>query len=380
MKPEIDRASPHKNTICVHENNESKASCWRLIADAGNMDEDHAPPLVTVIITAHNYAKYVHQCIQSVRAQSYSHFECIIVDDASTDNTKAVAQSTIAQWANHDRRFSLISTDNNLGQLGAQSFAFARSKGQFIVFLDADDLLKPRFLEYHLFAHLNLAMPVGFTTSDQWTIEADGTVISFHHPDLIAGTLCGAGQKVSISSDERMFNVLAFPRREPESLFRAWWWGTQSTMMFRRGILEFVLPEAADAASFRVCADSYIVHFALLLGGAAILPRPLGSYRRHGNNNFCSHLLLAEDIPVGDMRRHPSEHAFYSLAWRILNQRNEHFIGALGERRYSHLVAEFRKKLKTSGYSDPMAKAAKMKLRNLRVRNFIRSLAASRHA
>ena len=54
-------------------------------------------PLVSVIVTAHNYAAYVAECLASVRAQSYSNFECLVVDDASTDQTLDVVERTLAE-------------------------------------------------------------------------------------------------------------------------------------------------------------------------------------------------------------------------------------------------------------------------------------------
>lgn len=271
----------------IDARDEEAAGCWRLIASDDSYVKDHKPPLVSLIITAYNYEKYLGQCIRSVRQQTYTNLECIIVDDMSADATRAVAQATIAPWK--DPRFSVVAPAANLGQLGAQSFGFARAKGQFVVFVDADDVLKPNFVERHLYTHLNLPVAVEFTSSDQWSIDAEGTVLYFHHPDLISGVQCSGGTHFVVRADEkddRPMNCVVFDSRRLGEGGDGWWWGTQSTMMFRRGILDLVLPNPAHADPYRLCADFYLVRFAHFLSASAILREALGSYRRHGLNNF----------------------------------------------------------------------------------------------
>jgi cellulose synthase/poly-beta-1,6-N-acetylglucosamine synthase-like glycosyltransferase len=68
--------------------------CWNLIASVP-FDKTYRPPLVSVVITAHNYARYLADAIQSVSAQTYTEFECIIVDDASSDNTQEVVKTSL---------------------------------------------------------------------------------------------------------------------------------------------------------------------------------------------------------------------------------------------------------------------------------------------
>ena len=61
-------------------------------------------PKISVYITAHNYGNYIVQAIESVLRQSYSDWECIVIDDCSTDHTRDVIQ----QFSNHHPVFSLI--------------------------------------------------------------------------------------------------------------------------------------------------------------------------------------------------------------------------------------------------------------------------------
>jgi glycosyltransferase involved in cell wall biosynthesis len=92
--------------------------------------------MVSLIITTFNYAKYVERAIRSALDQSLasSQFEVIVVNDASTDETAVILEN----YSNDVRVFNL---ESNLGLAGARNFGIKKAKGQFIVFLDADDYL-----------------------------------------------------------------------------------------------------------------------------------------------------------------------------------------------------------------------------------------------
>ena len=339
--PEKQKEIEYKNKYSEDDNN-----FWRLIANEIAYHKFHKPPLVSVIITAYNYELYIEQCLQSVYDQTYQNFECIVVDDHSRDSTRAVAEATLRRF--NDDRFSIAAPNENLGQLGAQVLGFGRSRGQFIVYVDADDVLHSNFLERHLFAHLNLPAPVAFTSSDQWHMEADGTLLSFHHPDIFAGLQSGCGTPVVLScadGDTHAMRGIVLDNQDIDSDFSFWWWGTQSTMMFRRGVLGLILPGPEEARKYRICADFYLARFAHILGASAILQEALGSYRRHGRNNFCSDPLLA-NVSVGDMRRHPKLEAFYALALHILHARKELYLGLCGQDRFKDFDANFRRNLR----------------------------------
>ena len=94
-----------------------------------------AHPLVTIVIDNHNYARYVGAAIESALAQTYQPIEIIVVDDGSTDGSRAV----IAAYAG---RITII-FQNNRGQSGAFNTGYAASSGDIVMFLDSDDLLRP---------------------------------------------------------------------------------------------------------------------------------------------------------------------------------------------------------------------------------------------
>lgn len=100
--------------------------------------------LVSVIIPAFNYGEYISETILSVQSQTYSDWECLIVDDGSTDDTaRAVAKFTRA-----DSRVRYI-YQKNQGLAATRNNAIKAARGDYIQFLDADDLLEKRKLEAH---------------------------------------------------------------------------------------------------------------------------------------------------------------------------------------------------------------------------------------
>lgn len=100
-------------------------------------------PRVSLIVTCHNLGRFLADCLSSVLAQSISDWECIIVDDQSTDNTAEIA----AEFCGRDKRIRYFKTETNLKLCGALNYGFGQSKGRYVVNLDADNLLPPRALE-----------------------------------------------------------------------------------------------------------------------------------------------------------------------------------------------------------------------------------------
>lgn len=92
---------------------------------------------VSVIIPCYNYGHFLREAIASVMRQSYPNWECIIIDDGSSDNTREVAGELCLQ----DSRIKYIHQANQ-GTAAARNAGLKHSKGQFIQFLDADDLIE----------------------------------------------------------------------------------------------------------------------------------------------------------------------------------------------------------------------------------------------
>lgn len=99
-------------------------------------------PAVSVIVTCHNLARYLPDCLRSVQAQTLQDWECLIVDDASLDETPAIAR----EFAAADSRFRYLPTPHNLKLSGARNYGFKQATGRYILHLDADDMLTPQAL------------------------------------------------------------------------------------------------------------------------------------------------------------------------------------------------------------------------------------------
>lgn len=101
------------------------------------------PGLVSIIVPCYNGEQFLHRTLASVSYQSYGNWECIIVDDGSTDASRAIAE----HWSSKDDRFRCIHQSNQ-GLAAARNAGIAASTGEFIQFLDADDILLKERLEH----------------------------------------------------------------------------------------------------------------------------------------------------------------------------------------------------------------------------------------
>lgn len=100
---------------------------------------------VSVIVPCYNQAKYLEQCLSSLTKQTYSNWECILVDDGSTDATEKIGR----EWTQKDTRIKYYKKLNG-GLSSARNFGLGHIKGDFIQFLDADDFLNPAKFEKSL--------------------------------------------------------------------------------------------------------------------------------------------------------------------------------------------------------------------------------------
>ena len=98
--------------------------------------------LVSVIVPCYNQAYYLPEALESVLKQTFEHWECIIVNDGSLDNTEEVA----FEWTKKDKRFKYLKKDN-AGLSSARNYGIKNSIGEYILPLDADDKIADTYLE-----------------------------------------------------------------------------------------------------------------------------------------------------------------------------------------------------------------------------------------
>ena len=98
--------------------------------------------MISVIVPVYNVEKYLEECLDSIQNQTYSDIEVILVNDGSLDNSKDICE----KYCKEDNRFKLINQANQ-GQSVARNHGVAASTGEFIVFVDSDDIIRQDYLE-----------------------------------------------------------------------------------------------------------------------------------------------------------------------------------------------------------------------------------------
>ena len=132
-------------------------------------------PLVSVVITSYNQARFLNEAIESVLTQTYSQFETVVVDDGSTDNVfEVVAQYPGVRYMRQD----------NQGLSAARNTGLRQSNGAYLVFFDADDRLLPIALETGVDC-LQAHPECGFVSGHYSVIKSDGSPKL--HPVYCAG-------------------------------------------------------------------------------------------------------------------------------------------------------------------------------------------------
>ena len=102
--------------------------------------------MISIVIPAYGAESYIHKTLDSVIAQDHDHWECIIVDDCSPDKTIDI----ITQYSNNDSRFKILKTPYNMGAFGARNMGIEAISGDYVCFLDADDIWHPKKLSIQL--------------------------------------------------------------------------------------------------------------------------------------------------------------------------------------------------------------------------------------
>jgi Glycosyl transferase family 2 len=186
---------------------------------AGNGESAHHSclPLVSIIIVNYNYGRYLREGFDSVAAQTYPNIECIIVDNASTDESAVV----LREIERHFPGTKILRRKDNGGQSLAAQEGFKASSGEYVVFVDADDYLLDSFVETHVFVHLSLRIPVGFSSSDMFQAVGSRVVVGTvaYMSDFIRSGLasCGGLTKVPPKSGTCQAPVLPLKRKSISS-------------------------------------------------------------------------------------------------------------------------------------------------------------------
>lgn len=147
---------------------------------------DYVNGLVSIIMPTYNCGKYIIDSIQSVIAQTYTNWELIIVDDCSTDNTKEILRPVLSEHKN----IQYICLDKNSGAAVARTKAIDIAKGEYVAFLDSDDLWDQDKLKKQLEWMKNNSAK--FSCTAYRLMDENGKLIgtSIYPPDVIDYNKC----------------------------------------------------------------------------------------------------------------------------------------------------------------------------------------------
>ena len=228
--------------------------------------------LVSVVVTNYDYAGYLPAALDSCLAQDWPNVETVVVDDGSTDGSREVL----------DRYRGRVRTvlQDNRGQAAAFAAGLADSRGDVVLFLDADDVLLPTAASAAVDAFLRepAAVKVSWPMLE---IDAAGRRTGARLPE---GPLPSGDLRPLVEAQGADCYL------SPPTSGNAW----------SRRYLERVLP--APEEDFRRGADGYLITLAPLHGLIAALPDPHSCYRVHGRNGFWKPSL--EERVDGSLRRY----------------------------------------------------------------------------
>lgn len=244
-------------------------------------------PLVSMVIISWNYADYVGEAIDSLKAQDYADLEIVVVDNGSTDRSRDV----IATHTDGDSRCRVIHLRSNLGQLGAFMDIFPSLSGDFVSIIDADDTVAAHFVSTHVQAHLALAKNVALTSSNIVEIDRMGRALTGHYEAFNHAFQPSA---MGLRRIDRALRLPTVSDGDYHDLARSiftyedggrWMWGPGTSNMYRRSVLELVHHRPPDRTWIRA-ADNFLNPLSHVFGGSALIDRPLSAYRLHGGNYY----------------------------------------------------------------------------------------------
>lgn len=125
-------------------------------------------PRISIMIPTYNCGRFLGRAIDTALAQSYTDFEILVIDDGSTDNTRDV----VARYGNKVRYFH----QPNRGLSSARNLALSRATGEFVAYLDADDMWYPQKLEAQI-AFLDAHKECGLVHSEVSVIDEDDKIL-----------------------------------------------------------------------------------------------------------------------------------------------------------------------------------------------------------
>jgi glycosyltransferase involved in cell wall biosynthesis len=228
-------------------------------------------PVVDIVITNHNYGRFLETAVSSACGQTYANVNVIAVDDGSTDDSRTILRR-------FDGSIEIVLKEQG-GQASALNAGLARCGGDILLTLDADDVLRPDAAERvaAAFAADPGLAKVQFRMA---VIDAEGRPTGATKPT----------SHLDAPSGDMRRAELAFPFDIP--------WLPGGGTAFRMNVVRRILP-IPESDYPRCGADWYLVHLSALLGTAAALDDVCAEYRAHGDNAY---EMDRTDLDLGHVR------------------------------------------------------------------------------
>jgi glycosyltransferase involved in cell wall biosynthesis len=213
---------------------------------------------VDIVISNYNYGEFLTDAVESACRQSHSKVNVVVVDDGSTDDSRERLRA-------YEGRVEIVLKENG-GQASALNAGMARCQGEIVIFLDADDMLRPWGAE---------------RVAENFAADPDLTRVQFRMAFIDAagnptGETLPSGHRRAPTGDLRRAE-LAFP-------FDLAWLAGGGTA-FRTEPLRTIFP-IPERDYPRCGADWYVVHLMALLGEAGYVDEVCADYRLHGRNGY----------------------------------------------------------------------------------------------
>lgn len=257
-----------------------------------------ATPIVSFIISVYNGEQFLRECIAGINGQTFSNYECIVVDDGSSDRTPDI----LNEWAKSNDRVCVLTRQNN-GLTSALNLAISRARGEYLARHDADDI------------------------SSSYRIEKQVNLLETHKNVILAGT-----HSVEFENTESVIAVNE-PPDDPAFMRNILYKGenpfVHGSIMMRKDAFQ----KLSEGYRFRYCQDYDLYLRISHLGNLRIIPNVLYGLRNHSSRTAIKSRALKGPIRMLIMRVNGliswdseseaiiANHGNNEPLWRILEQR-----------------------------------------------------------
>ncbi len=254
-------------------------------------------PLFSFTLVNRNYGRFIGEAIDSIRGQDYPNFECIVVDDGSTDDSPSV----IRRHAAADSRFRLELLDRNIGQLHGALHALQFARGEYISMMDSDDCLLPSFASTHVQAHIAAPVPVGVTSSGTFLISSESTIVAGNDLCISENALSVPIERAQLHADRLEWidagdhEYLLGQLRLCERSLGGWIWSPGTSNVYSRAAVELGLRTLRRMKiEPGYATDNHFLRIGHLPHGTIAIDIPLSLYRTHDANKSVSMTRLQQ--------------------------------------------------------------------------------------